>query len=661
MTVRPFDPDALAAPLLHLGIGVTGHRSAHPVFVAHQAEIEAVLTELMMAIDDIVDQLRPAVAPCKIAPLRLHSLLAYGADLLTAKLASARSWEVVAPLPFGLALNVAINAQPGNVAEMVALLSGGEASDPVVAARAADIRRSAATARLFELAEQDALVEQHFAAHLNDPEDQEARISYLSLISDRAATAARVMVEQSDFIIGIWDGVTHGAIGGTRHSIAATLNLGVPVLWVDASAPQDWRILDAPESLADPRSIGNSNRDEQLRSLIAGALQPDGVSWDTVITRENWRPRSNSLLQAYRRVEVVFGEPASHWFKKLSQSYETPDSIASGSGAAFLDAAGALPGVDTGIVDMIANVVMRPFAWADGVSTYLSDAFRGSMVTSFFLSALAIVGGIAYLPFTSVDQKWIFAVFEFFLLAAIVAITFFGRRRRWHERWFETRRVAEYFRHAPILLLLGVARSVGRWPSGPGAAWPEHYAIHALGFLGLPKMVLKTSYLRQVLILMRDQHVIPQRDYHRVKAKRLKRVQHNLDKVSERLFILAMLSVAIYLGIAGGAATGLLPQHLPHYFAKAFTFLGVLFPTLGGAFAGVHYFGDFERFASISQITAEKLDGILTRTNILLVAPDQQINYPRVSNLAHSIDEIVVTEIENWQAVFGGKNITVPV
>ena len=35
--------------------------------------------------------------------------------------------------------------------------------------------------------------------------------------------------------------------------------------------------------------------------------------------------------------------------------------------------------------------------------------------------------------------------------------------------------------------------------------------------------------------------------------------------------------------------------------------------------------------------------------------------YARAAELCHAADEIVVSEIENWQAVFGGKHITVPV
>jgi hypothetical protein len=95
--------------------------------------------------------------------------------------------------------------------------------------------------------------------------------------------------------------------------------------------------------------------------------------------------------------------------------------------------------------------------------------------------------------------------------------------------------------------------------------------------------------------------------------------------------------------------------------SKTFTFLGVAFPALGGAFAGIRYFGDFERFAAISEVTAGKLDVIIERIDRLSADPASQLSYAQVAGLAHMIDDVVIDEIESWQAVFAGKNITVPV
>ena len=133
------------------------------------------------------------------------------------------------------------------------------------------------------------------------------------------------------------------------------------------------------------------------------------------------------------------------------------------------------------------------------------------------------------------------------------------------------------------------------------------------------------------------------------------------EAVKANLFFLAVVSVSIYLALAGAAAAGLIPHEWPPAASKLFTFLGVMFPTLGASVAGMRYFGDFERFAAISDVTAEKLDNVHKRIQLLLGAEDGMLDYAGVSELAHTVDDIVVAEIENWQAVFGGKHISVPV
>ena len=651
----------LSDPKAYLDIGITGHRSGHPVFSANREGIANSLNTLLSLLGQLAKNQTQATDFTAEPRVQMHSLLAYGADLMGVDAAIANGWTVAAPLPFGRKLNLAINAQPSSLHEMEALLNGAVVGDTATAKRAAEISAIADQVNLFELAEQDDDIEALYRTHLGAPDDEAAKQAFVAICSDRAAMAARIMVEHSDLLIGIWDGVTRGAIGGTRHTIEAALEQGIAVVWIDARTPDSWHILRATEELAGvAQRTSSAPPVGALQTVVREALRPSGEAL-AIHGTEKWRGKSSAWFQAYRRVETLFGEPGKRPFRRLRQHYEHPLEIAEGSGAPMLAAAAALPGVDAAIPERIATDVLKPFAWADGVSTWLSDAYRGGMVASFFLSAFAIIGGIAYLPFASVDQKWGFAAFEFVLLAMIVAIFFTGKRLRWHERWFETRRVAEYFRHAPILLLLGASRSTGRWPRGADGNWPEHYVRHALRSIGLPKMKVTPAFLRGALSLMREHHVVPQGNYHRGKADKLKRAQHNLDRTSEFLFLLAVLSVALYLLIELGTATGWLPHTLPHDVAKTFTFLGVLFPTMGGAFAGVHYFGDFERFAAISAITAEKLSDVETRIGFLLDAPDSEITYARVSGLAHAIDDIVVDEIENWQAVFGGKHITVPV
>lgn len=355
------------------------------------------------------------------------------------------------------------------------------------------------------------------------------------------------------------------------------------------------------------------------------------------------------------------GRSDRSWLRRLTEYYPAPDDIEAMAADPMLTAVRDLPDVGAPLATAIAEQVARRFRWLDGISARLSDSYRGGMIVSFILSSLAIVGGTAYLPLVPATGKWGFALFELALLCIIVAITFFGQRRRWHGRWFETRRAAEYLRHGAILLALGGARATGRWPKGTETDWPEFYARHTLRGVGLPQLAITPTYLRGVLVGLLDRHVVAQRDYHFDKARRLTDVHHSLDQLSERLFQCAVASVALYLLLVGAGEFGLIPIEPVTHLAKLFTVLGVLFPTFGAGIAGIRYFGDFERFASISEVTAEKLATIHARIERLSGAPDAALDYGSVANLAHAADDVVFAEIENWQAVFGSKQVTVPV
>jgi hypothetical protein len=127
-----------------------------------------------------------------------------------------------------------------------------------------------------------------------------------------------------------------------------------------------------------------------------------------------------------------------------------------------------MPGADQPFVEAVADQILPAFAWADGISAWLSDAYRSGMIANFALSGARGHRGHRLSSVRARNGKWIFAVVEFLLLCAILTITWLGGEARLHARWFETRRAAEYLRHAPIMLLTGVARPAGRWPRGAG-------------------------------------------------------------------------------------------------------------------------------------------------------------------------------------------------
>ncbi|MEP2989685.1 MAG: hypothetical protein ABJN65_12730 [Parasphingorhabdus sp.] len=656
-------------PKVRFSIGVTGHRASHEGYAKNAKQISIVIAGIFDQIEQILDQTDLLLGHASLAPTRLHTLMVDGTDQAAAEMALSRGWELISPLPFGARLNTAINALPVNGDDARALLSGDSAKDTDTQRRASEIIKLTGNAKTFELADQDDAITKLYLSKLNAPDNFELAQTFTLESAKRAALAGRILIEQSDLIIGIWDGKSSASPGGTGHTIATALDLGAPVIWIDPENPDGWRILHAPESLALMQcNSPNQGRDEEMQSIVSDVIFPRDTPIDksdaheglSALRKARWYDRSARLTHGYRRIEMMFGGDGKP-FRSIVQTYEKPDEIGTGSGAEVLDSARNLPDADPGLADKIEQQAMQNFAWADGISARLSDHYRGGMVVNFLLSGLAIVGGILYLPLVPAEQKWGFALFEFLLLIAIVVITWRGQKYRWHGRWFETRRVAEYFRHSPMLLMLGVARAPGRWPKGTDTSWPEWYVRQALRDIGLPNAKITDGYLRHFLSTLLDSHVAPQRDYHYDKAKRLKTVHHNLDRFSELLFKLAIISVAGYLLMKAGSSLQWIDAGIVSKSSKTFTLLGVLFPTFGGAIAGIRFFGDFERFAAISEVTAERLDAIAGRITLLQSAPDDMLSYDQVAELVHAADDVVVAEIENWQAVFSGKHITVPV
>ena len=112
---------------------------------------------------------------------------------------------------------------------------------------------------------------------------------------------------------------------------------------------------------------------------------------------------------------------------------------------AVLEADGYLRVVDR-IKDMIAvggfkvfpsqveDVLLEHPAVKEALVIGIADAYRGGMTANFMLSALAVVGGLAYQPLADKDSKWMFAALELAMLSVILLITWIGGRRRWHGR-----------------------------------------------------------------------------------------------------------------------------------------------------------------------------------------------------------------------------------
>ena len=419
-----------AVPGRILSIGVTGHREGNPAFAAHRIGIERTLATLLAAIKS---RIASGAAPARA---RLVTNLANGCDLMAARAAVALDLDLITPLPFGDHVNRALNMLNMDWATAHTIAQGNAPADLGERANWQALGEAFKNAIAFELCDQDAALQECLLRLSTDGTNRKLMLEFESLVGTRTKAASRMTVEQSDILLAIWDGKSPSVAGGTRDTMAEALAADVPVIWLDASQPDCLHWLDDPGDLVIAPDRDAPVDLAAMTDLICANMDADWQELDQAkaqLSAASWRPRSRLRFHAYRRIETLFGDEGAR-FGSVRQSYQTPEAAAQAGEGTMLGTITALLQPDPNTATSLATKVVSRFAAADGISTYLSDAYRGGMAANFLLSAAAIIAGIAYLPLVGPDGKWPFALAELLLLLAIVALTVAGVRGQWHKR-----------------------------------------------------------------------------------------------------------------------------------------------------------------------------------------------------------------------------------
>ena len=246
MTAHRTPPKARAT----FRIGVVGHRPNR------LPEDTARLNLLRTTLGNILEYAKASVGEVAATPgstlyndeppvLRAVSPLAEGSDRIFAELALALDYELCSPLPF----------------------SQGEFEKDFVPPDAL---------------ETESLT--HFRALLNEARDSH----HLTLFeldgardhaTDAYAAAGRVVLNQSDLLVAVWDGGDAAGPGGTVHTIYEALRFHLPVIWIDAQEPQNWQLVSVKSDITRNKE-GRFQPVAQDKSL-EGGCQPyraDGIA-----------------------------------------------------------------------------------------------------------------------------------------------------------------------------------------------------------------------------------------------------------------------------------------------------------------------------------------------------------------------------------------------
>jgi hypothetical protein len=598
-------------PRLCLTIGVTGHRDHKLVgadMSAVTANVERTLAQLQVALGAVAKQHHSAFS--SDAPeLRMVSALADGADTIVAKAALAAGWRVDACLPFPRAQYANDFSVAAHHDDFVALL------DKVTAT--------------FEL-----------------PGDH------------RAATAAyeavgRLVLEQSDVLLALWDGDPNRGRGGTSRVVADAVARHIPVIHINTHSELPTQLLwtglsDAEIEQPSVEIVPRAAADAAIAQVVAALTVPPEHKVDTRMLVQFYRERAATSTPAlpYPLLLAVTG------VRSLSRSDLRP--MQAEASSADLHALLARSTDGEPAATSFAEKLSLRYGVADTAASYFAQIFRSGFVANFTLAAVAVILALSGLLAPALKLPIICG--ELVCVILILINTHAGKRFGWHERWMDNRHLAEQLRALALTSVLGDLglRSHANHSGHDAAAipgWVGWLARATARETGLPNVNADAAYLTRV----RDMalHLITeQMAYQHTNAGRMHKLEHRLHQSGEILFggtvvacvawIIVKLS-GIPMGVVGRVGM-----------TEIVTFLTAVLPALGASIYGIRMQGDFAGVAFRSQVTVSRLER-LKRAMI-----DDPLDYARLSARLRNLADIMLTDVSNWRTTYQARPLALP-
>lgn len=447
----------LTAPRARLAfrVGIVGHRPKR-LGNANFAELQSVLRELLAHI-------RKSVAGFAEGPngefyergapiLRAISPLAEGTDRMFADAALELGFELCCPMPFAQEVYEQDFAGPGSEEE-----------------NSLDRFRTI----LHRAKEGAGLTTFELNVDVPKPEDP-------------YGDAGRIVLNQSDILIVVWDGEPAAGIGSTVYTLEEALRENVPVVVVDAVAPHQWRVVRGKSNAAALRS------EMQQPSTT---WKPDLAALDRIVLAElaipepepldphaNHKAPKPPLYRDYFSQKQTRFHPWFAWkfFRDFvtrgwawPKGFVVADYLQSVRNAwpTSADRAGDASSSKTAqtAAEWTNDKLRAHYAWSDRPADLFGDKYRSTYVVGYLFAAIAV--GLSLWPAAmgwgehEYTRQTVLIVGEFICLMTIVILVSASRRKRWHEHWIEYRILAELVRQFRMLIPLGGARPFPRLPS----------------------------------------------------------------------------------------------------------------------------------------------------------------------------------------------------
>jgi hypothetical protein len=483
---------------------------------------------------------------------------------------------------------------------------------------------------------------------------------------DAYGTCGRVVINQSDLLIVVWDGERQGKPGGTEETLDDARNRGVPVIWVDAQAPHSRQLLDRdawpPQAPHGGRAVPDgSGSAAVLNDRVRQTLE---LPKETEPMTKEERARTTEPAVALRE---FYAEHRPGWSAAVAWSLflqliaDTKLPMLKFKVQNFEDSVTEKwPRDSSTVIGRLVDDLRKFYAWPDKLAVLYGNRYRSAFLLGFLIAAGAVALAL-YPPAARLrDHEWpeiTFIGLEFLAILYVLFLVIVGQRWRWHERWIDYRLTAELVRHLRLVAPLCGERPLPRIPAQlvtfgePAASWMAWYVRAVERALQMPSAVVDKTYLDAYLAQLKAV-VAEQIEYHERNELRCAKVEKRLEICG--VIILGVIVFACGLHFVIGA------RH--EYFgldwlSAVLTFLCGFLPALGAALAGIMHQGEFRSLTRRSRSMRTRLLNQLKEIEILetetgnpVLSPEQRPSR-RALNLAGTAAGLLVSELLDWRVI----------
>ena len=458
---------------------------------------------------------------------------------------------------------------------------------------------------------------------------------------------AEILLRHTDFLVAIDDPEDEGRLGGTRQTIGAALQLGMPVALMHTSK-EGVAILRARADFDEPVFLPPTAAAQAIWRLVGELM---GL--------EAQFPR-----EAAFGVEEFFAAspPRPDWRNWLWSNFER----------AFDGVGGAHATGERSPFDVYR-------ARASVLANYYAGQYRGAFLAGYGLAVLAVALAAASLmalppagATASLEQESILATLGVSKLIALTAIMLLARdanRRRLAHRAADWRYLTERLRAMVYLPCAGALRAAVSWSLPYTTRLAAEGMVDQL-FQSIVRQVrplealhgeLEGRRLRQApaaaLTVIRHEWLNGQRAYHQKNARTLGRMTAALEMLGRALNWTVVAVVAADLALLvfswasdGSGAVAEVSRAVEHQVTPTFILIAAVLPAAIASLAGIRFQSECARLADRSQHMAAQLHEVAERAELLDLRPVRALDALR---LAEDVATLTIDEVVEWSAIYG--------